>query len=288
MTIKQLEQNIQTGTTLRGVAQAYAEISSMRLKKTRQTIERNKQFASEIAQVFHTLKFLSLKKAAASEIIRRLLEKNGQTVNIILTSNSRFYGELHKSLLDHFLEVSPQGEIIVVGKMGIDYLHAVNFERPFQGYLFSRDIPSAQEFSDFSKKVSAYQTVLVFHSAFKTVLTQQPKVTDITQSVIAAEDISVDSQQHLDFILEPELEAILTFFDSQIVSLLLESAILETELARTASRLVSMGNAEKNAQDFLGHQRVLLSSAKMFIYNAKLIETVSAYIQAQKEGMIYV
>lgn len=289
MTVKQIEQNIQVGATLRAVAQAYSEISSMKLKKTRETIEKNKQFAAEISQVFHTLKFLALKKSSASEIVRGLVEKNGRELNVVLSSNSRFYGTLHKSLFDFFLASKAEGEIIVVGKMGVDYFKAINFEKPFQGYLFTKDVPEETEFADFIAKVSSFKTVLVYHSAFKTVLTQSPKVVDITQSVAQAEDISQDANlQSIDFILEPELEKILTFFDSQIISLLLESAILETELARTSSRLVSMGNAEKNAREFLDHQKVLLSSAKMFIYNAKLIETVSAYIQAQKEGMIYV
>jgi len=72
---------------------------------------------------------------------------------------------------------------------------------------------------------------------------------------------------------------ILNFFDAQLKQVLIEQTFLETELARTSSKLISMDNAQNNADEFLEKQRIFLSQAKRSLQNTRILETITSMIQ---------
>ena len=79
------------------------------------------------------------------------------------------------------------------------------------------------------------------------------------------------------------LKKMLDFFDDQVVSLLLEQTFLESELARTASRLMSMDKAQINAEDVLYKQKLLLGQAKKSEINMALLETAASLMNFKEE-----
>ncbi len=76
--------------------------------------------------------------------------------------------------------------------------------------------------------------------------------------------------------MEPEIKTIAEFFDNQIKILILESTFLESELARTASRLITMDSAQNEAEKFLSNQELSLLTAQRSIQNARILETIAA------------
>ena len=85
------------------------------------------------------------------------------------------------------------------------------------------------------------------------------------------------------FIFEPEIIRMLDFFDSQIKILLLEQTILESELARTASRLIAMDQAQSRAKDFISDNKRALGQLKKSTYNARLLETLATMSKWRQE-----
>src|SRR3990167_6421107 len=79
----------------------------------------------------------------------------------------------------------------------------------------------------------------------------------------------------LDFIFEPELPDILDFFNTQVRTILFNRTMIETDLARTASRMLSMSGAHERAQFQIKNQRQQLDKRARLIRNAQLLETVA-------------
>lgn len=271
--IKQIKQNIDEGESLKVVAQAYSEIASVKLTKIRSQIERNTSYAQELA----SLHLLVKTEAAKRRVVQP--QKKPAIVHLLLTSNYRFYGGLERSLIYYFLKSSEKVQQdskmsnirLVIGKSGSAYLQAINFRQPYQPFIFKQDIPNETEIKTFVDRIKTYQTIFVYHSRFKSVMVQVPQVSDITLSSIKPK-ANVSQIQH---IFEPEIGQILDFFDTQVVQLSLEQAILESELARTAARLISMDQAQSNANDFIKKQKKQLASVKRSINNIRLLETIS-------------
>lgn len=269
MNIKTLKEELELTQALKLVTEAYTEIASHNLKKIRKDVEGNRIFFADLTQLYAILRFLAKKHIAGYKETG-----NGKTATILLTSNFRFYGRISNDATRFFIllaEKSPSDKF-VVGKLGTEYLKAQGFSFSFKPLIFAKDLPSTEELSELRMKVKDYSRILVVYSEFRNVLIQLPVVKDITQtetSALAASAIKFSSA----FILEPEIKKMIDFFDTAIKDILLEDTFLEAELARVASRLISMDQAQTNANHLIKSQTQSLVTTKRFLANKRIIET---------------
>lgn len=273
--IRQISQTLEEDTALKLVAQAYSEIAALKLQRIRSDIEKNRTFFEEILGVLHTIKTVAIERNIPTPA------KKG-TVSVLLTSNFRFYGTIEKQLIEFFIIQSTKRKTdkIVVGKSALSFLKALGYSSSYDTDILAGDIPTQTELKRLSSKISGYNQILVYYPRFQSVLTQKPFAVDISQSSSAA---PVNQPLHkIDYILEPEIHQMLAFFDRQITGLLLETAFLDAELARTAARLISMDEAQTNADDLIKKERRTLLAAKREIENTRLIEAAAALINWRK------
>lgn len=278
--LKVLQQQYEEGLSLKTITSGYSEISASKLQKIRGTMEANISFAKELAEVFQ-----QIRREAAKRGVKQT-PKIKEVVHILITSNNRFYGNLERPLAHYFQtatqNASPDliggGIRIVVGKTGATFLIASRYPLDYQPLIFRADLPTSDELKTIINLVKTYQTVLVYHSRFKTVLTQIPVISDVSESVTqpTSENIPIK------YIFEPEIGKILEFFETQILQIFIEQTFLESELARTAARLTAMDTAETNANDYLKALNKTLASAKKTELDAKSLETVNALVEANK------
>lgn len=270
MTISEIEQLIEDGESLKLIAQAYSEIASLKIKRIRSEVERNRLFFEEVSFVYGMVKKVASKK-------RMIFPKAKKRVCLLLGSNYRFYGNINYSVINFFLSQTQNIETdrIVIGKTAIDYFRASKIAN-FQQVVLKDDQPTLEELNYLVSRIQDYAQVLVFYSKLKTLLVQEPKMSDITASTQFEEG---SSQVDFSFIFEPELPKILAFFDSSILTLLLEQTFLESELARTASRFISMDEAETEANKFIKENQILKAYAQKSLKNNQILEAIA---QARK------
>lgn len=269
MTVKEINESLQEGEALKTIAVAYTEIASLRLKKIRQQVVNTRAFFVEILNIYAMLRHIVLQK-------RPIIPSQAKTASIILTSNNRFYGHIESELIKFFLDQTPdKGDIIVVGRGGKEAFSGLQL--PFTAVIFKEDVPERQELAELVERIRNYQAVLVYFARFQTVLNQVPVVVDITQS--QAKAVSMSEKIEEAYIFEPEVPKILDFFDNQLKQVLIEQTFLETELARTSSKLISMDQAQNNADEFIEQQNKLLVQARRSILNTQILETVTSMMK---------
>lgn len=284
MTIKEILANLEEGQSLKLIAQAYSEIANLKIKKLRNEVERNRLFFDEILKVYGLVKALALtKKIAISKPKKRLC--------ILLTSNYRFYGNINTSLINYFVGSTaklPDIDRMIIGKGGINFFKASNLLPNYQQVVLKDDMPGPSELIDLVKISTSYNQVLVFHSQLKTLLQQTATFTDITAIGFYLREFHTrifnpkKGENLTRFIFEPELPKILKFFDSQILTLLLEQTFLESELARTASRFISMDSAETEANKFIRQYEKLKVYAGRNKQNMAILENFAGTLAAKK------
>lgn len=279
MTIKEVDAAIEEGQSLKSITQAYSEIANLKIKKIRTEVERNRFFFQEISKVYALIKKLAVKKKIN-------ITKPKKTISIVLTSNHRFYGQINSDLLKFFIQVTSSLETdrIVLGKMGIEYFKAQTVFKSLGEVLLKEDQPSTAELKFLVDLMKDYNQVLVFYSSMKSLLVQQPTMTDITASnVLANEPTTQKKEEEFKFIFEPDLMKILQFFDSQIITLLLEATFLESELSRTASRFISMDSAETQANKLIKEYLMIKAYAKRNMDNNTILENFACMMASRKE-----
>lgn len=273
MTIPDLTNQIQLTKTLKDIAQSYTEISSVRLRRIRKQTEESRVFFHDLSTIFGILQHTARQKNSKLKTLG-----NEKTAIVLITSNFRFYGKISSEATELFLRHTQNESYdqIVIGKLGIEFLKGKNYSQPFQKLIFTKDIPNHLEMNQLISLIKDYSRVLVVYSEFKTILNQSPTIRDLTQTQIEALSVMQNKKPDYTFILEPEIEKMIQFFDAQIKNVLLFATFLEAELSRVASRLISMDQAQSNAKGVLNKQQQELIFAKRALFNKKTLETWSA------------
>ena len=269
MNIKDIEQLIEDGQSLKTIAQAYSEIANLKIKRIRTQVERNQLFFQEISQVYALVRDLARKKKIVSR-------KSKQTVSVLITSNYRFYGNINSDLIDFFQKKSPGsgGDILLIGKSAINYFKNYSSSSKITTVILKKDMPDLSELNALVSFIKDYNQVLIYHSRLKSLLIQQSTVTDITPT----QKQKIEKEENFKFIFEPDLPKILSFFDSQILTLLLEATFLESELSRTASRFISMDQAENEANKFIKDNNKLRSFIIRNLKDNQILENYAALL----------
>lgn len=277
MTIKEIDQSLDLGNSLKQIAQAYCEIAILKIKRIRVDVERNTLFFQEISKVYALIKKLAIKG-------RVNMVKPKKTISIILTSNYRFYGSINSNLLAFFTAQTQNIDTdrIMLNKAAIDYFRATKKFANYKEIMLKDDQPDNLELTALVNIIKDYNQVLVFYSSLKSLLVQLPQVIDITAS--SKPEAEEDKKLSVRFIFEPQLPKILDFFDSQVITLLLEATFLESELARTASRFISMDLAETEANKFIKEYQKLKAYAKRNLDNNKILENFAS-LTARRASM---
>mgnify|MGYP001570446864 CR=1 FL=1 len=274
MTIKEINETLEQGESLKQVAQAYSDIANLKIKRIRARVEQNRLFFQEVSKVYALIKQL-----AAAKKLNTIKPK--KRVCIVLTSNHRFYGVINSDLLEFFVASTEKldTDIICLGKTSIDYFKAHHTFKNYAGLTLNDDQPTAAELTALINILKEYSQVLVFYSSLKSLLIQQPTISDITAS---SQIIEGDKNTNFKFIFEPELSKILEFFDSQILTSLLEGTFLESELSRTASRFISMDSAETEANKFIKEYQKLKAIARRNTDNNTILENFATMMAARR------
>lgn len=267
-TVKQVKDQLQDSESLKMVAQAYTEISALKLQKIRAGIEKNRSFFQEITEVYHTINVEAAKKHLA------LRPKKG-TVSILITSNQHFYGGLEKDLVKFFIVNTTkfQTDKIVIGSTAGEFLRSFNYFSPYQQITLKNDLPAAEEIRSLVTKIINYEQIMIYYSRMHSILTQEPHVVDIVQK--PPEYFLKIKAPSFNYIFEPELAEIVKFFENQVTLLLIEQTFLESELARAAARLTSMDQAQLAADETIILQKKELAQAKRSIDNLSILENIA-------------
>lgn len=280
MTIKQIDQILEEGESLKTIAQSFSEIASIKIKRIRSEVERNRIFFEEIHQIYALLKKLAIEHDLN-------ISKPKKMVSLVLTSNYRFYGAINMDVLKFFTTFTKNlpTDRIVLGKAAIDYFRVaapIEWGSNYYPVLLKDDMPSEDELRNLSNILKDYDKIFVFHSRLKSLLVQQPTITDISASSVSEQSGNKLKKEDIRFIFEPELARILDFFDSSIINLLLEGTFLESALSRTASRFISMDNAENEANKFISEYQKLKAYAKRNMDNNIILENYASMMTARK------
>lgn len=287
-TLTKIKYNLSLGQGLKVISNSYSEISTNKVRQIRNRIQSNAYFVYELASVYHLVKLEAVKRRIP------ILAKSQAVVNIVNTSNHRFFGQLETPLMYYYLtsiqrlaSQNPNLKLlnIIIGKGGAKFFKDIELsssfaykKMPYEPIVFKDDLPNKPELGLLANTIGKYETVFVYYSHFKNLLTQVPQMADLKQTVLNIKP----GAQTIDHIYEPEIGKMVEFFDSQIMRSLLENTFLESELSRAASRMLSMNQAQERAQEYIKKQSKLLYSAKKYLLNLRMLQTVNSFISWQK------
>ena len=276
--IKELGANIGAVDTIESITSVYEGIASLRMNQVKDTVEATKKFIEGVATVYQHAKiaYLSklqktLKKADKDKLeALSKLKRNGRSVYIYLSANEHLYGSLIMDVYKEFIaDVSkdPKADVVVIGEFGKALVDIATLPNQVTYFEINDDKPKPEEITKVFEVLIKYERVILHYGKMRTLLTQVPDRIEITGGV----DSSI-SQEAKDYLFEPSPEAVMDFFEGEIIGALFNQKVFEHQLSRFASRMVAMDQASQNADILIQRLRKELNRAKKRVQNTKQLD----------------
>lgn len=238
-------------STLKTLAQAYEQISVMRIQRVRGSVLTTRDFLTGLADIYRDVKISYkqeldklLKHKKSGKISLSGLQKNGKTISVLLSSNNRLYGDIIARVFNLFaqdLKKNPT-DIAVVGKVGKSMMESRGIKLPYTFFEIPDQNVKLQELGPIFNFVVKYEKILVYYGRFLNIISQEPAVSEISgeESLIDQPLEPGEKADKTPFFFEPNLQQILGFFEDQVFASILKQTVDESELSRLASRIKSM------------------------------------------------
>ena len=279
---QEIQSDIAELTTLRTLVRAYEEIASYRMKRTRDSVLANRQFLTELNDVFEQVRIsyarkvneLAKEKGKPGEEKITFLAHNGKTVTVFLSANTGLYGDIVQSVFDLFIEEIRQGknEVTIVGKHGLSLFLSEEPDRPYTYFDLPDNAVSSSDLDEIIKHIVQYEEIHVYYGEFINVVQQKPNRLTISAEISLKEDV-VKGKNF--FIFEPSLENILMFFETEIFASLFEQSVREGQLAKFASRVMAMDSADVNIAEKLSELKFEKLRVLHRVANRKQLNSMS-------------
>lgn len=277
--IEKTKEELQDVEILRGISSALLEVSSIKIRGLREDFEKNKLFYDEVSQLYRDIKI----SAKRQEYVDSREGITDGEIHVAITSNQRFYGSLNRSVMDAFgLNIVPNSGIdyLIIGHTGKHFIEGTDHEALCSYISFKEDFPAPTETEVFLERVKQYDKVVLYYPKFINIFRQDPATTDITYTS-ELEEVEVGGAV-IEQIFEPELPHILAFFETQVRRLLFTRIMLESELSRTAARLVKMNSTEERANTVIDEKKKIIRKEQTILEDIRLLETFSSAVQWKK------
>jgi len=258
---------------------ANEEIAAQNMRRIRDAVVSRRDFLVEITQLYKQVRrsykqevqniLAHMKKPSVS--LQGFVKKNDKTVCVLLSTNASLYGDLVKNTYSLFRETlgEKKVDVVIVGKVG---KRVFEEENPGVEYKFF-DFPDTTIESDLLKPlilhIIQYETVVVFHSKFETLVRQTPTAFVISES---SSDAS-GSVPEVKYFFEPSLENVIEYFEKEIFSSIFEQTMHESDLSKYAARMVTLDAATDNINEKLSQ---LVFRQKLLDHQKKNKDQVNA------------
>ena len=245
-TDKHIKQEQETLELLSQLTRAYAQVAALRMKRTRVGVLSTREFMRQIAAIFDDVRVsyrAQVEKLKGDRVT--FLAHNGKSVIVFLGANTGLYGEIVPRTFELFLRELKQNdaEATIVGRMGKALYLESGVAKPYTFF----DLPDygmdSEQMAALLRHVVQYESVKVFYGQYQGMTRQEPAVFEVTEAALGLDRPVPLDQERLKYYFEPELAVILQFSEGELFNGLLDQVVREGQLAKFASRMLSMDKA---------------------------------------------
>lgn len=284
MADKKIAEEISSLENLQVLVQTYEEIAASRMQKVKASVLNNRDFLSSLFVIYQQVKVSykkeleRIQKAKKKEKGRKGAGEQGKTVSVLLSANTGLYGDIIRRTFQTFVK-GIQGkdtDIVVVGKIGRTMLDASKEKLGITSYKYfdlSDSTSNPEDFSEVISYIVEYETVIVYHGQFESILSQVPIQDTLTGELPEEESKKAEEAA---YIFEPSLDKVVDFFESEILASVFEQSLHESSLSKYAARMINLDRAVVNIADNLKKAQFKGKRAHHRLINKKQIGLLSS------------
>lgn len=248
--------DIQLMESLLALLTTNEELAVMEMQRIRETVLTARAFMDNLRVVYQELRSVRRSEQGPGEELKRWRLSGPKTrkthadkaVAVLLSPNVKLSGEVSVAVFRQFLDYvrTHATDVIIFGKLGRELFLEQERGRAHE-YI---DIPDQRRAAEvgaaLARKLTAYDTVRIFHGRFINLVRQLPHTTTLAENPLAGEGAAgAGTATRMQFLFEPSVELITQFFDEQVAGALLAQILSESSLALLGSRITAIERSQQ-------------------------------------------
>ena len=268
--LKKIKEDLKAVSNIETITRTYQEIANLRMNEIRQKVLNNREFIEELSQVY------TLAKKAYLVLLKKekpFIKPKRERVVVFLSGNERFYGTLFSDIWRELLNylAKNKADLAVVGRMGKYLAERSGFGHKMFYFELNDDKPEKNRLRGIIDFIKNYEEIIIFHGRFQTILSQKVVQSNISGGITLEEEL----EEVKSYLFEPSPEAVLEFFETELLSAFFNQTILEHRLSKYATRMVAMYQATENAKKRERKLKIEQKKIERQLLNRKQIELFS-------------
>lgn len=257
---QELKAELNRLTNLKTLIEAYEEIAANRMRKNRSVVLASRVFNEGLGGMYQQIKSsyrtqiltIMQRKRIANQRVLTMIKRNGKSVTLLISSNAGLYGDIVPRITEQFIAFTAKTEsdIAIIGRLGRRLFEERNTNRQYSYFDFPDVDADPIEVEKLANFLIQYEKIYIFYGKFISVGVQQPTMLDVIGE--EKEELAADkTAPQIKYLFEPSLEQVMMFFEQQIFTSLIEQTVKEAELAKFASRMITLDSATENIKGAL-------------------------------------
>ena len=278
-TLKDIKKRIGSLKNTGQITKAMKMVSAAKLRRAQEAITSARPYAEKMQEVLSSL------ASGADATANPLLEvRESKKAGVILfTSGRGLCGGFNSNLIkeaEKFIAAELPGKEVIMsfyGKKGQEY-----FKRRGVDAVGSYKLEAGQESYDVATNISAdlikayeegeIDEVYLVYGKFQSAMTQIPSVERLLPIV---PEESTDMAEAVDFLFEPDADAILADLLPKYVTSQVYKSVLETAASEHGARMAAMDSASKNASEMIDKLTVQYNRARQATITTELMDIIN-------------
>lgn len=277
MNLRDLRRRIKSVESTKQITKAMEMVSAAKLRRAQLRVEAARPYADKLKHILTSL-------AGAADISHPLFEQRDvkNTAILVIVGDRGLCGSYNQNVIrvvDGLLEKHTPDDVglVLVGKRGRDYYrkrkwNIRNDYIDFGGNLdFARTMDIARETTDLFLSGEVDQVKLIYTRFFSTV---NYRVTTEDFLPISKPEGSEGAMAQ-DYIFEPDSQSIYAEILPRFVQNRVYMAFAEALASEHGARMMSMGNATKNAEEMVDNLTLVRNKVRQASITSELLEIVA-------------
>ena len=278
--LKDIKRRIRSVKNTQQITKAMKLVSASKLRKAQHAILEARPYAIKMMDVLNHL------AARCNSDLHPLLDKREGKRNLylIITSDKGLCGGFNGNIIRktaQFLKYNDQDDnsLIIAGKKGNDIFRNrdVNIVKDYIGWTKNFDSQMARSIGEYLADMfteNKVDKVFMIYNEFKSVM-QQEVIVEQLLPVVPEKLAHKDDTFVVDYIYEPDEEAILDELLKRYMTVEVYRSFLESSASEHGARMTAMDSATRNAGEMIGGLTLTYNQARQAYITKELIEIVN-------------
>lgn len=267
------------------ITKAMKMVSSSKLRRAQERILRGRPYAQEMLRVFNNL---ATRTDASKHPLLNDDPLAARTLLIVITADRGLCGSFNTNVAKAALQFSidtpkaPDGRDVamaLVGRKGRDFFLRRGFDVLYEEVGLFQNVQWSHAQAIASTAIKEFlgpdiSSVYLVYNEFKSVISQRVVIEKLLP-IPKLEMASVEAQQSVDYLFEPDPEQLLNTLLPMHVAVQVNRALLESSAAEHAARMQSMDSATRNAKEMVDRLTLYMNKVRQAAITREIIEVVS-------------